>query len=260
MEKRQKTAKVIAAIREFFYPGISTLGVSPVDGTVQFYLTIDELLPENPIILDYGAGRGEQIDRCSPTKRALIEHRVKNPVRYGCDVDPAVLENPILNEAKLLKEEDDYRIPYPDAHFDVVIADWVVEHLPDPERSFLEIHRVLKRGGWFCLRTPNIYHYSYLIAAAVEGTQWESRLLRIAQPNRQERDVFPKVYRANTKRALKRHLKTAGFSRVVVVPSEPHAAYMNFHPFFALVAGLYHRVALAGLCPRTVLLGFAGKD
>ncbi|HIN93775.1 MAG TPA: class I SAM-dependent methyltransferase [Alphaproteobacteria bacterium] len=42
-------------------------------------------------------------------------------------------------------------IPFPDDHFDVVIATSVMEHVTDLEQSLSEVHRVLKPGGifWF---------------------------------------------------------------------------------------------------------------
>jgi hypothetical protein len=36
-------------VREFFYPGSASLGVSPVDGTIQFYQIINQVLPENAV-------------------------------------------------------------------------------------------------------------------------------------------------------------------------------------------------------------------
>ncbi len=246
-------------VREFFYPGSVRLGVSPVDGTAQFYRTINQILPDQATVLDFGAGRGAEFDDPDPWYRALVGGAPKVIRRCGCDVDPVVLDNAHLDEARVLRSADDFCIPWPDEGFDAVIADWVVEHLPAPGETFREILRVLKPGGWLCLRTPNRWHYAYLVAALVAGTPIEDRLLRIAQPARKEADVFPKKYKANTRPALTRHLTAAGFDTVTIVPSEPEAAYLNFHAATAVIGGIYHRIALAGLVPRAVLLGFARK-
>ena len=48
--------------------------------------------------------------------------------------------------------------------FDLVFADWVVEHLADPSAMASEIFRVLRPGGLFIFRTGNLRHYSYAIA------------------------------------------------------------------------------------------------
>jgi SAM-dependent methyltransferase len=52
---------------------------------------------------------------------------------------------------------------YPDAHFDVVISNEVVEHLIDPLEFFREVHRVLRPGGVAVMSTGN-------------GRSWTARL------------------------------------------------------------------------------------
>jgi SAM-dependent methyltransferase len=49
---------------------------------------------------------------------------------------------------------DAYRLPFPDASFDKVIAAEVLEHLPDDERAFAELDRVLKPGGALAVTVP----------------------------------------------------------------------------------------------------------
>lgn len=45
-------------------------------------------------------------------------------------------------------------LKYPDAYFDVVICNHVLEHIPDDKKAMQEIFRVLKKGGWAILNVP----------------------------------------------------------------------------------------------------------
>ena len=89
------------------------------------------------IALDLAAGAGivPQMNlRCHPRRLC------------GIDPDPRVVNNPYLDEGRVGVGES---IPYPDASFDLVFADNVLEHLPDPARVFAEVARVLRRGASF---------------------------------------------------------------------------------------------------------------
>ena len=46
------------------------------------------------------------------------------------------------------------RLPYPDAHFDVIWAGDVIEHVYDTIRLFSEFNRVTKPGGYLVASTP----------------------------------------------------------------------------------------------------------
>jgi len=95
-------------------------------------------------ILDFGAGRG-----------ALQEMNFKGCARFvaGVDTDPAVQENPFLDESRTLLQPDG-TIPYQDDTFDLVLANNVLEHVQQPESCFRELYRVLKPRGVFVGKTP----------------------------------------------------------------------------------------------------------
>ena len=130
------------------YPEKALGGFSRFDISVLFYNLIRGVINEDSIVVDLGAGRGEQIDRATHNFMRDI-HLVKGKCQklIGLDVDDAVLSNPYVDEAYVY--EVDAPLPLEDESVDVVFADWVVEHVEFPDRFANEIARVLKPGGWF---------------------------------------------------------------------------------------------------------------
>jgi len=110
----------------------------------------------------------------------------------GVDLDPRVVENPYLDEGIVA---DAGKIPYPDASFDLVFADNVMEHIDKPDQVFAEIERVLRPGGRLLFKTPNKSHYMPVIARLTPHGfhQWINR-----KRGRHETDTFPTRYKCNT--------------------------------------------------------------
>ncbi len=133
--------------------------------------------------LDFGAGRGNVAEMNFRGEAAWV---------VGVDPEPAVFDNPYLDEAALLDLQTN-RIPFPDATFDVVFSDNVMEHIADPTAVFAEIFRVLKPGGTFLAKTPNKWHYMPIIAR-VTPTAFHRFYNRLR--GRQMIDTFPTQYRA----------------------------------------------------------------
>ncbi len=252
------TLSPVDRLAERLYPGCRSGQPSPIDGTVAFYRALFERLPNNVTLLDFGAGRGAAFtqDR-SPTVRDLLRLSPKVRRRIGVDIDPGLPENPVLDEMHVLSVDDDHHIPLETASVDAVLADWVLEHLPNPLLSLRECRRVLRPGGLFAARTPNGRHYSCLVSRALGSTQLGKMLLRIAQPNRRSDDVFPAYYRVNTARVAQTLCAKAGFRTVETFTHEPEPAYLMFSRPTLLLGWAYERFARRGLLPRASLFIFS---
>lgn len=182
------------------YPETSAGGFTRVDGTVQFFVRVCALLAPTAVVLDFGAGRGRLASTGSRFKRELVDLRNHAARVIAADIDRAVLENPISHEQIVIENG---RIPLPDSSVDLIVADYVLEHVDDPQTVAAELRRVLKAGGWLCARTP---HISSLvsIAARLVPNRLHVRAVDVVQPKEREaRDVFPTVYRLNSRRALR---------------------------------------------------------
>ena len=148
-------------------------------------------------LLDLGAGAG-----------IVPQMNFRGRVTRVCGVDPdeRVTVNPFLDEGRVGTGE---AIPYPDATFDVVIADNVIEHLNRPAEVFSEVARVLKPGGMFLFKTPNKRHY---VATIARLTPHRFHQVYNRMRGREPKDTFPTRYRANTRADIARAAARTGLS------------------------------------------------
>jgi SAM-dependent methyltransferase len=209
-----------ATVHERAYPEVGAGGFSHVDGTISFYGRIDALLRPDMVVLDYGAGRGEAaLDDPVPYRRRLRVLKGKVAKVIGVDVDPVVVTNPSVDEAIVVAP--DAPLPLADGSVDLIVSDSTFEHVTDPAFVASELSRVLKRGGWLCARTPNRWGYAS-VGARLVPNRLHARVLRWLQPHRKEEDVFPTVYRMNTRRALRKLFPQGEFDHFVyTMNSEP---------------------------------------
>jgi SAM-dependent methyltransferase len=182
---------------------VNVSGFAHIDQEVAFFTQVAALVSPRDVVLDFGAGRGEFFYDDPSRYRSWLQN-FKGRVSHvdGCDIDPAVLENETLDQAKVLKGGQP--LPYEDGRFDLVVSRYVFEHVTDPEWLAAELLRVTKPGGWICALTPNKWGYVALAARLVPNS-FHSRVLRQIQPHRKERDVFPTVYKLNTPQDVQRY-------------------------------------------------------
>jgi SAM-dependent methyltransferase len=159
---------------------------------------LDTALFAGAEVLEAGCGRRTRLAGRRDMLGALV----------GIDVDESAgIENEALD--RFVVTDLCARLPFEDASFDLVYANFVVEHLTDPQTAFQEWRRVLRPGGRVVLLTSNVANP--LIRAAALLPQRLRVRLKGSGPGALEDDVFPAVYRANTPRRLERLLAEAGF-------------------------------------------------
>tara|TARA_B110001454_G_scaffold22559_1_gene22090 strand:- start:1528 stop:2262 length:735 start_codon:yes stop_codon:yes gene_type:complete len=191
--------------KEIFKPGENLLGgFHELDGTIEFYGRINSILKDSDFVLDLGAGRGNwsSDDQCE-YRKSIRNIKDKSRKLVGVDIDKVVLDNPNNHENLIIKNG---KIPLDDNSIDIIIADWVLEHVQDPLSFSSEVNRVLKPGGIFCARTPHKYKYVSLLARLIKN-KYQSNLLKKIQPERNEIDIFPTVYKLNTLKTITSYFK-----------------------------------------------------
>jgi SAM-dependent methyltransferase len=235
-----------------WYPERRFGGFTHVDGTVAFYSRINAVVDETSIVLDIGCGRGAPSEDPVPWRRDLQNLRGRCARVIGVDVDPAAADNPLVDEFHLMTNGV---VPLPDGTIDVCYADFVVEHVTAVDPFFAECARVLKPGGSLFIRTPNVWSYMG-VASRLVPDRFHARVLGRLQPTRNTADVFPTVYRCNSRRRLRRALERQHLV-CVVQTHEPEPAYLSFSRFFYALGVMYQRYAPRAV--RRTLLAYARK-
>jgi len=216
-----------------WFPEVGAGGYTSLDGTVEFYGRVQALLRPDMHVLDFGAGRGAGLQEdAAAFRKALRRLRGKVAKVTACDVDEAVLKNPGADEAVVIRPDES--LPFEDGAFDLIVADFVFEHIGDPALVSTEMRRILKPGGWICARTPNRYCLVSLLTRLIHSSR-HSRVLRWVQPERKSIDVFPTVFKLNSKRDISTWFKPDAFDNFTYRYEPEPSYFFNSRAVFALM-------------------------
>jgi len=117
---------------------------------------IRELGPLESPLLDVGCGDGH------------FGRVVLGGLDAGLDLDLSSLEKARRRGAyRLLAIATAGRIPFDDASFTTVLANCALEHMPELDRVFAEVTRVLRPDGRFLFSVPNDRHNENLLVARI---------------------------------------------------------------------------------------------
>lgn len=237
---------------KFFYPEARFGGFSDIDGTIAFFNRVNSLLDSSFVVLDVGCGRGAYDQDSVPIRRKLGIIKGKVAKVIGIDVDQNAQDNPFLDEFRLI-QGDSLSWPIEQDSIDLIVCDNVLEHIDIPDRFFGEIHRVLKNGGYLCIRTPNRWSYIAIVATLVPSKH-HFRIISAIQGGRKEEDVFPTVYKCNSIVKLKRIMKQNGFE-CVVYGYEAEPSYLSFSKIAYFFGVLHQKFAPGFMKPAIFAFG-----
>lgn len=107
-------------------------------------------IKEGDVVLDLGSGAGNDVF----VARSLVGE--KGQV-FGVDFTPAMIEKANANKVKLgysnvhFVQGDIENLPLPPNSMDVVVSNCVMNLVPDKDKGFGEVYKVLKSGGHFSI-------------------------------------------------------------------------------------------------------------
>jgi ubiquinone/menaquinone biosynthesis C-methylase UbiE len=198
-------------------------------------------LPAGARVLDAGCGRKTRLER----------HRERIAELVGVDLDPhAGAENTALDQ--FLVADLNAPLLFEDDSFDLVYANFVIEHLTSPATALTEWRRVLRPEGSLVLLTTNSANPAMAVArllphrarVAVKGTG----------AGEAQRDVIPAVYRANAPGRLAAVIEQAGLVPVEVAYVANLHGYARRMPALAKVLLGFERVLPEKL--RSTIVGW----
>lgn len=206
-----------------------------VDGTTEFHHFCQRYIQKkNAAVLELGAG---------PKNKTSAFLKSVSAKLVGLDVDDGIRKNPDLEQAVLYQGG---RFPFQDESFDVVVSDYVNEHLESPVAICREIRRVLVKNGVFIFRTPNVYHYVSIVGrftphiVSLKLANWLRNLPEGAP------EPYLKYYRFNSKKRCTDILKSTGFQILDLMLVEKEPSYGMSSRFLFLPFMVYERMVNSG--------------
>jgi SAM-dependent methyltransferase len=212
------------ALYERYYPSTRFQG-----GTIPFHqLCLDQIHP-GAEILEIGSG---------PTNQTTEALSAIGSVT-GLDIDPDVKNNKWLSNALTF---DGKEMPFADESFDACCSNWVLEHVEHPTEHFKEVARVLRPGGIYCFRTPNLFHYVPMGARIMPHSLHLLLANRLRSLDEEAHDPYPTWFRSNTRGKLRGLCRAAGFEMPSITMLEPEPSYGAAHALLFYPMMAYERV------------------
>ncbi len=203
------------------------------DSNTKWEKVLFELLTnvaKNPIdtIIEPGSGQQSAI---------LLEAGLQSAFRVGMDIDPVGANNKHLSAFVLGNISC---MPFKSETADLLVSQWVLEHVERPEEAAYECYRVLKRGGRFITVLPNVANPAFLFAKHTpESVHRKIRGLTIPE---EYAENCPTYYRINTPWRLRRIFEKAGFKTEAICCVDQAYTYLTFSKFLLTLCRFWGKI------------------
>ena len=178
------------------------------------------------VVVDAGCGDTGIIREFKGTFATLI----------GVDVSEELLKKNIVVDQKILADLE--KIPLPDNSADMIVSEFVLEHLEYPEKVFQELYRILKPEGSFILLTPNRFNPVMVTSSILPHFVHDWFRDKILKKGEETHETH---YRANSFKRVVALLEKAGFV-LGRVERAGNPEYVGIAPFLMWPAMLFERV------------------
>lgn len=153
--------------------------------------------------VDVGGGYG----RLSVVLRDFaISVTLAEPSQQQLDIAKDFLKNKPKVEMKLAQAE---KLPFEDGSLDLAMVVRVIHHLPDPVPAFQEIHRVLKKDGYFLIEFANYANFKNRLKHTAKFRKMPVEPIDIRSEKNKKKDEIPFVN--HNPKTVKKQLAQSGF-------------------------------------------------
>jgi SAM-dependent methyltransferase len=212
------------ALFKRYYPSARFEG-----GTIPFHRLCREQIPHGSEILEIGSGPSNQTSEALSAIGSVT----------GLDIDTDVKNNRWLSKALVF---DGRGMPFADESFDACSSNFVLEHVEHPAEHFKEVARVLRPGGMYCFRTPNLFHYVSMGARLMPHSMHLMLANRLRSLDEGTHDPYPTWFRSNTIGKLRRLCGMAGLEMPSITMVEPEPSYGRAHALLFYPMMAYERI------------------
>ena len=199
---------------------------------MQFHRLCQAHIRPGSRILEIGAGPSNRLNLTSPYLATL-------GAVVGIDTSDEVLQNAHLKEAYVYGGQT---FPFGAEAFDACVSNFVLEHVQAPAQHFQEVARVLRPGGTYCFRTPNLWHYVGLASRVLPYGLHRRYAHRLRGLHVGDHEPYPVFYQANTRGAIARWCQCSGLRVAELHLVEKEPSYGRSHEGLFWLMMLYERI------------------
>ncbi len=176
---------------------------------------------------------------CGRTAPLLKKYRHVGAKLHGVDMVDFTSDHSDIHLLKSSIED----LPFQAEEFDLIFSRSVMEHVERPEHAFREAFRVLRKGGRWVFLTPNRWDYVSIIARLIPN-RFHGKVVNLTE-GREEEDVFPVVYKANSWWQIDSACKHTGFRIKSFDYLGQDPQYFGFSPLLYRIATVYEKMLLS---------------